>query len=102
MRAVNRRLCQLEHRLCPVQRDFLTNPREHIRVFISACCTVSDDAVDVTSEGFSPTWLAGATCQRTLTADGVLIDIVHDAGDRRRIPENEMRAFIARFPVERI
>src|SRR5689334_19818598 len=100
MRAVNQRLCRLEHRLAPVQRDFLRYPRQHIRAFISS--SVPEHCLAGSAAGSVDRASLTGTCTRTLTADGALIEVVDISGSRHRVSAAEVDAFIASFPVTRI
>ena len=64
MRLIERRLRKNEDRLTPP--DFLLRPREHLRV--------------VVHELWRPADLEASTCTRTLSDDGMLLDIVQLAG----------------------
>lgn len=61
MKAVIRRVVRLEERFAPVQAEYLRNPRKRLRVLVSQYGQLEFEA---------------CTCQRTLCADGSLIEVV--------------------------
>lgn len=53
----------------------------------------------------TPVWplnLAESICTRTLAADGLLTEIVRLKGMRENLTDEELEAFIAKFPIERV
>ncbi len=87
MKAVIRRIAQLENRLAPkVQPDFLRHPRHRLRLVVSGM----DRALTFET----------STCTRTLTASGCLTEVVTLDGSRDGLTDEELEAFVESFPVQ--
>jgi hypothetical protein len=52
--------------------------------------------------GVSPLNLGASTCTRTLGANGVVTEVVTLEGRRQDLSDEELEAFIAKFPIKRI
>jgi hypothetical protein len=89
MKPVNRRIARLECRLAPrLQPDFVSNPQDRFRLVVSAM----DHALN----------LETSTCRRTLTASGILTEVVRLDGIRGDLTDEELGNFVEGFPVERV
>ena len=86
MKNLDRRLARLEDRLAPT--DFARDPRQRLRVVV---CNLGKTLSLETS-----------TCRRTLSADGVLTEIVTLDGTRGGMTDEEMETFVETFPIETI
>lgn len=80
MRAITRRLCRLEDQI-----GLAGKPRRRFRLVVSLA---------------KPLNLATSTCQRRLSPDGLLTEIVRLDGSRDGLTDEELEKFIERFPVE--
>jgi hypothetical protein len=85
MKNLDRRLARLEDRLAA---DFAYDPRQRLRVVV---CNLGRTLSLETS-----------TCQRTLSADGFLTEMVRLDGARRGLTDEEMEKFVETFPIETI
>jgi len=56
----------------------------------------------VISTGVSPLNLAESNCTRTLCPNGVVTEVVKLEGRREDLTDEELEAFIAKFPIERV
>ena len=82
MKAIAGRLRRLE------QQRFGPAAREPFRVVIST--------------GVWPLNLEASTCTRTLCPNGVVTEVVTLEGRRQDLTDEELEAFIAKFPIERV
>lgn len=81
MKAIGRRLCRLEDRFAP--RD---KPRDRVRVVVS---------------GIGPEeCLQNATCERTLCANGSLVEVVRLNGSVDGLTDEDLDKFVESFPIE--
>ena len=81
MKAIGRRVCRLEVRFAP--RD---KPRERVRLVVHALGP---------EEG-----LQNATCQRTLGANGSLVEAVRLNGSGDGLTDEDLDRFVESFPIE--
>jgi len=81
MKAIGRRVCRLEVRFAP--RD---KPRERVRLVVGAIGP---------EEG-----LQNATCQRTLSANGLLTEVVRLKGSGDGLTDEDLDRFVESFPIE--
>ena len=89
MKPVNRRIARLECRFAPrLQPDFVSNPQDRLRLVVSAM----DHALN----------LQTSTCRRTLTASGLLAEVVRLDGMHSDLTDEELDDFVEGFPVERV
>jgi len=72
----------------PAPTDFARNPRQRLRAVV---CRMDRKLRLETS-----------TCRRTLSANGVLTEIVRLDGTRGGMTDEEMEKFVESFPVEMI
>ncbi len=81
MKAIGRRLCRLEDRFAPPDK-----PRDRVRVVVSAIGP---------EEG-----LQNATCQRTLCANGSLVEVVRLNGSADGLTDEDLDRFVESFSIE--
>jgi hypothetical protein len=87
MKTVVRRLRRVEDQLGPkVQRDFVRNPRQRLRLVVARMDR--------------PLNLATSRCTRTLSPDGFLMEIVRLNGICTGLGEEELERFVASFPIQ--
>ena len=85
MKAVARRVAQLEKRVLVLAIDPVKNPRNRVRILVT-----NDGALPGPCE---------ATCTRTLCGDGTLLEVV-DLGDNQDPTDEELDRIVSRFPVK--
>jgi hypothetical protein len=87
MKTLVRRLRRIEDQLGPkVQRDFVRNPRQRLRIVVARMDR--------------PLNLSTSRCTRTLSTDGFLMEVVRLDGIRTGLGEEELERFVASFPVQ--
>jgi hypothetical protein len=85
MKNFDRRLARLEDRLA---LDFARDPRQRLRVVVCRMGRTLN--------------LETSTCRPTLSANGVLTEIVRLDGTHAGLADEEMEKFVESFPVEMI